>query len=126
GATGIDWFVPSVDGKRLAVSMSKHGSERSALYLFDVATGKQLPDVVPRVQVVGGGGSATFNADGSGVYYTRYPGEGERPAADLDFYSQVWFHQIGTPVAQDHYVFGKDLPPIAEIHLDTSDDGRFI
>jgi len=112
GGTSIDWFVPSVDGKRIAVSMSKHGSERSSLYLFDVATGKQLPDVIPRVQVVGGGGSATFTGDGSGVYYTRYPREGERPAADLDFYAQIWFHKIGTPVEQDKYVLGKEFPRI--------------
>ncbi len=27
GKTAIDWFVPSLDGKRVAVSLSKGGSE---------------------------------------------------------------------------------------------------
>ena len=50
GNTSIDWYQPSLDGRTVAVSLSKGGSEDGALYLFDVATGRQLKDVVPRVQ----------------------------------------------------------------------------
>jgi len=123
GATSVDWWRVSLDGKLLAAAMCKNGSERGSLHLFDAVTGKALPDVIPRVQAVGGGGSATFTADGTGLYYTRYPHEGERSAADLDFYEEIWFHKIGTPVEQDHYVLGKEFPRIAEIRLDSSDDG---
>ena len=42
GATAVDWFVPSPDGKRLAVSMSLNGSEDGSLHVFDVATRKEL------------------------------------------------------------------------------------
>ncbi|HEU4886749.1 MAG TPA: prolyl oligopeptidase family serine peptidase, partial [Thermoanaerobaculia bacterium] len=122
----IDWFVPSVDGRIVAVSLSRGGSERGDLHFYDVATGKPLADMIPRVNYGTALGSAAWNADGSGIYYTRYPREGERPAKDLDFYQQVFFHKLGTPEADDRYEIGKDLPRIAENFLYNSDDGRWL
>ena len=124
GHTTFDWFVPSPDGSKLAVSLSEGGSEAGTLHVYDVATAKETGDVIPRVQVGTGGGSVTWTADSKGLWYTRYPHEGERPREDLDFYEQVWFHELGTPVAQDRYSMGKELPRIAEIALRASEDGR--
>ncbi|OGA34915.1 MAG: hypothetical protein A3F75_06690 [Betaproteobacteria bacterium RIFCSPLOWO2_12_FULL_64_23] len=126
GKTAIDWFEPSLDGERVAVSLSKNGSEDGTLYIYETASGKPLPDVVPRVQYPTGGGSVAWNADGSGFYYTRYPQGDERPKEDANFYMQVYFHRIGTPAAQDEYVIGKDFPRIAEIKLSTSEDGKYL
>src|SRR5213079_1464040 len=42
GTTAIDWFVPSLDGKRVAVSLSKGGSEDGTLRFYETATGKAL------------------------------------------------------------------------------------
>jgi len=123
GHTAIDWYVPSLDGKRIAVSLSKGGSERGDLHIYDVATGKPLPDVIDHVQNGTAGGSAVFTADGSGLYYTRYPRAGERPAGEDEFWQQVWFHKLGTPASADTYSLGKELPRIAEILLDQTDDG---
>jgi prolyl oligopeptidase len=72
------------------------------------------------------GGSLTWDRDGSGFYYTRYPREGERPEADLDFYTQVYYHKLGTPESADRYEIGKDFPRIAEIILKRSPDGRLV
>ncbi len=126
GHTAIDWYVPSRDGKRVAVSLSKGGSERGDLHVYDVATGKPLPDVIEYVQNGTAGGSAAFTADGSGIYYTRYPRAGERPAGEEQFWQQVWFHKLGTPASADVYSLGKELPRIAEIKLDETDDGAFM
>ncbi|MFI5197565.1 MAG: prolyl oligopeptidase family protein [Thermoanaerobaculia bacterium] len=124
GHTAFDWFVPSPDGGKLAVSLSEGGSESGTLHVYDVATGNETGDVIPRVQRGTAGGSATWAADGKGLWYTRYPADGERPKEDLDFYQQVYFHELGAPVAQDRYSMGKDLPRIAEISLRASEDGR--
>ncbi len=110
----------------MAVSLSENGSEEGTLFIYDTATGEKRPEAIPRVQVPTGGGSAAWNADGSGLYYTRYPHKGERPDADLDFYQQVYFHRLGAPVEQDTLEFGKDLPRIAEIELQTNPDGRYL
>src|SRR5450432_54859 len=49
GGTSIDWFRPSADGKRIAVSISEGGSERGSLYVYDGVTGQAVDEVVPRV-----------------------------------------------------------------------------
>jgi prolyl oligopeptidase len=126
GTTTIDWFVPSLDGKYLAISLSKGGSEDGTLHFYETATGKALPDTIAHVQYPTAGGSAAWNADGTGVFYTRFPRKGERPEADLNFYQQIYFHKLGTSDTDDAYSIGKDFPRIAEINLAASHDGKYI
>jgi prolyl oligopeptidase len=126
GKTAIDWFVPSLDGKRVAVSLSKGGSEDGTLHFYETATGKALADTIAHVQYPTAGGSAAWSADGTGVYYTRFPRKGERPDADLNFCQQIYFHKFGTPETEDTYSIGKEFPRIAEIALETSRDGKYI
>jgi prolyl oligopeptidase len=117
GTTAIDWFVPSPDGKMLAVSMSDNGSEDGTLHLFDVASGKQIGPLISRVQYPTGGGGLEWRADSKGFWYTRYPGA-DRPAAEQHFFQQVFFHTLGNDPSKDAYVLGKDFPKVAEVKLD--------
>ncbi|HLX44351.1 MAG TPA: prolyl oligopeptidase family serine peptidase [Bryobacteraceae bacterium] len=124
GATSIDFYVPSPDAKLVAVSLSKGGSEEGSVSIFEVATGKRLSDLIPRVNGATAGGSLVWNSSSTGFWYTHYPRAGERAPADLNFYQQIYFHRIG--VAQDEYALGKEFPRIAEVALDSSDDGKYI
>ena len=126
GSLAVDFFVPSFGGKYVAAAMSENGSEDASAHIFEVATGKELSDIVPRVNFATGGGSIAWKADGTGFYYTRYPQGNERPAEDANFYQQIYFHRLGTDAKQDTYVLGKDFPRIAEIRLHTSDDGKWL
>ena len=126
GQVAMDWFVPSPDGKLLAVCLSEGGSEEGTLHFYRTETGEHLPDRIARVQYPTGGGSAAWTPDGAAVFYTRYPHAGEKPEADLNFFQQIYFHKIGTPESADAYSAGRDFPRIAEIEFDTSRDGRWL
>ncbi|HLV89153.1 MAG TPA: prolyl oligopeptidase family serine peptidase [Candidatus Sulfotelmatobacter sp.] len=126
GNLAVDYYVPSFGAKYVALAVSQNGSEDSFGRVIDVASGKELTDVVPRVNFATGGGSIAWKADSSGFYYTRYPQGNERPPEDANFYQQIYFHKLGTDAAQDVYVLGKDFPRIAEVRLQTSDDGRWL
>ena len=117
GTTAIDWFVPAPTGKLVAVSMSENGSEDGSLHVIDVASGKPVDAVIPRVQYATGGGSLAWRDDGSGFWYTRYPDPAE-PAERQHFYQQIYYHRIGDDPAKDRYVLGQDFPKVAEIALD--------
>jgi prolyl oligopeptidase len=118
GATSMDWYVASPDGRFVAVSLSGGGSESGDLHVYDATTGKEIGEPIPRVNGGTAGGCAAWASDASGLYYTRYPSPGERPAEDLAFYQQIWFHKIGTSAGEDRYEIGRDFPRIAEIMLE--------
>ena len=126
GHLAIDWFKPSLDASRIAVAMSQGGSEDDSLYIYDVASGKQIGETVPRASYPTGGGSVAWLPDGNSFLYTRYPQGSERAPADINFYQQVWLHRIGTPASSDTYAIGKEFPRIAETVLDSDPKGRFV
>ena len=86
GETTIDWFVPSPDGTRLAVSLSEHGTEDGTLHVFDVASGEVVDEPIPHVHLMGG--SMAWRPDGGGFWFTRC-------ADPAGFQQQVWFRDLG-------------------------------
>jgi len=124
GSVAMDFYVPSPDGRLVAVSLSEKGSEDGSLHIYEVASGKQVDVVIPRVQYATAGGSVSWQRDGKGFFYTRYPAKGERAEADLHFYQQVYQHTLGQPVARDKLELGSGLPRIAEIELESARSGE--
>ncbi|MFQ5491075.1 MAG: prolyl oligopeptidase family protein [Phycisphaerae bacterium] len=118
GTTTMDWYVPSPDGRLVAVSLSKGGTESGDVHVYDVVAGKQVHEVIPGVNGGTAGGDLSWAPNGSGFFYTRYPRGNERPPEDMPFYLQTYYHALGTPTESDRYEMGKDLPRIAEIQLD--------
>ena len=119
GRTAIDWYVASPDGSKVAVSLSKNGSEDGVLHVYDVASGREIEPPIPRVQYPTAGGSLAWTRDGSGFWYTRYPGA-EAPEGERHFNQQAYFHRLGTDPASDALALGAadGLPRTAEVFLD--------
>jgi prolyl oligopeptidase len=127
GGTSMDWYAPSPDGRLVGVSLSAGGSESGDVHIYDAETGGALADIIPRVNGGTAGGDMAWSSDGRGFYYTRYPRAGERPAEDMDFFQQLWYHELGTPIDKDSYILGRDFPRIAEIMLRMDDrSGRLL
>src|SRR5260221_11975734 len=83
---------------------------------------------VPRVHWGTAGVSVDWAGDSVGFWYTRYPSPGERPADEVEFYQEVWYHPLGGLLDNDRRelsaVFAEDR--IAENFLNASPDGLWV
>ncbi len=99
---GEDW---SIDGKRFLYGTSVSGSDWVEWRVRDVATGKDLPDVVKWSKFGGG----VLDKTAEGVFYLAYPAP---PGGDLHVASnekpQIKYHKFGTDQSTDSVVF--ELP----------------
>ena len=121
----IDFYVPSPDGKKVAVSMSKHGSEVGQLHLISL-DGKDLEPPLADVYRGTGLGDATWAPDSKTIFYTRYPRPGEEHADEPQLWLSLWRHQLGADVATDVRELGPELPRTAEIQLTSDSRGRVL
>ncbi len=122
GVTALDWWYPSPDGRRLAYGCSRGGDEWSTLHVLDVDTGEHLADRIPRTRYA----SLAWEPDGSGFFYTRYPTPGEVPAGEENYHRHVFYHVLGEDPGGDRAVFGPGRPREELVHLDLSEDGRYL
>jgi prolyl oligopeptidase len=117
GETAIDFFVPSPDGQRVAVSLSEHGTEDGTLHIFDAGTGEVTGEPIPHVNLMGG--SVAWRHDGSGFWYTRC-------ADPQGFRQQVWFREFGDTPDRVDFAGPFADEQIAEHYLSGSPDGRWL
>lgn len=99
----LNAYSASPDGTRVAYVISRGGGERGELRVMDVATGKDLPEVIDRVW---GEGSASWFPDGKRFFYTQLavPAEGVDPMTN----QVTRLHILGTTVDKDVAVLGRD------------------
>src|SRR3954447_6095105 len=126
GATTIDWYYPSPDGSRVAVSLSEHGTEDGTVHVYDPATGETVDRPLPHVNSGTAGGSLAWRADSGGFWYTWHAAPGTVPDADLGFYQQVWFHELGTDGGRVDLAGSFAEVRIAENLLYASPDGSWV
>jgi len=122
GSTSVQWFRVSPNGKLMAIALTVAGAEIADLHIFDLVTGKQVDEVLPRVNGPTAGGDLSWDADSLGFYYTRYPRDGEKSAEDQNFYQQLWHRKLGTALSADHYEIGELFDRIAEIRVLVHED----
>ncbi len=122
GTVALDWWYPSPDGRLIAYGKSAGGSEKSTLYIRDVQTGGDLPDVIPYTQYC----SVAWNAAGTGFFYNRSPDPNTVPKGDENFYIRAYYHQLGTDYSQDRYLWGEGRPKDEEPAPYTSSDEKWM
>ncbi|HUF36797.1 MAG TPA: prolyl oligopeptidase family serine peptidase, partial [Gemmatimonadales bacterium] len=121
GTTALDWYYPSEDGRLVAYGLSEGGSEQSVLHVLDVDAGAVLADRIPGTRAA----DLAWLPDGSGFYYTRYPGPGQVPEGEEHYHRAVYFHPLGADPAADPLVFR----PEQKEHwpgVSLSPDGRWL
>lgn len=123
GATALDAWIPSEDGRRLIYSVQDGGSDWRTVRVLDVDSGRTLADEVRWVKFSG----LAWAHDGSGFYYSRFP----EPGSGAEFQSlntnqAVYFHRIGDPQSADRLVYATPDRPTLGHTAEVSDDGRWL
>ncbi len=111
------------DGRYVAYAVSSAGSDWQEWRVRDVATGRDLPDLLKWSKFSG----ASWLKDGSGFYYSRYdaPKDGTLLQA-VNKHQKLYFHAVGTPQEQDVLVYERPDKPDWGFSGEVTDDGRFL
>jgi prolyl oligopeptidase len=109
-------YVPSPDGRWLAYAISDAGSDWTTWHVLDVATGKDQPEVLRDTKFT----RASWARDGSGFYYSAYPG------GDDKLQAVVRWHKLGDAQAQDREVFAVRDHSTRVPYGEVTEDGRYL
>ena len=123
GTVAITGMGFTRDGRYVAYGLSTGGSDWIEWRVRDVATAKDLPDVVKWSKFSG----ASWLGDGSGFFYSRY-GEPDTGAAlsGVNQNQKVYFHRLGTPQSADTLVYERPDEPDWIFSADVTEDGKYL
>ncbi|HYW96520.1 MAG TPA: prolyl oligopeptidase family serine peptidase [Bacteroidales bacterium] len=103
----ISYYVPSFDGRYVAIGISPGGSENATVHVVDTKTGKETGDVIPLVL-----GNIAWKQDSRSFFYTRRLDVSQKNRYDN---CQVYLHVLGTDPKGDPDVFGNKVTTSPQI-----------
>jgi prolyl oligopeptidase len=117
-----DWR-PSPDGRFLAYGLSQGGADWAEIHVREIATGKDLPDVVRWYRF----SKISWTKDSKGFFYARFPEPpaGKELEAELVDH-QVRYHLVGTAQEQDRLVYRRPDLPRYFVGAGVTEDGRYL
>ncbi len=123
GTVALSGSSFSEDGTRFAYATSASGSDWQEWRVRDVATGRDLPDLVRWSKF----SNASWRRDSDGFYYSRYD-EPPSDAAfkDTNFNHKVFYHRLGTPQSTDLLVYERPDHKDWNFASITTEDGRYL
>ena len=107
GTVALTGLSMSPDGKYMAYTISRSGSDWTEIYVMDTATGKLLDDHITWAKFTG----ASWYGDG--FYYSAY----DQPVAGKEFSNsnenhRIYYHKLGTPQSEDTLFYSDPEHPL--------------
>jgi prolyl oligopeptidase len=121
GTVALAGLSVSHDGKYLAYSIARSGSDWNEIHVMEIETGKLLPDTLRFVKFSG----MAWQSDG--FYYSRF--EEPKPGQELTGENKnhkVYYHEVGTLQKNDRLVYENKKFPDRNYGAQTTDDERFL
>jgi prolyl oligopeptidase len=121
GTVALSQFAFSNNGKYLAYSIARSGSDWNEIYIMDLATKTLLKDVIKWVKFSG----IAWQADG--FYYSAY----DAPVAGKEFsnkneYHKIYFHKVGEAQTADKLIFENKKFPLRNCGAAVTDDEKYL
>lgn len=119
GTTSLGGTSVREDGKYMAYTISKSGSDWSEICVLEIATGNFLPDTIHWVKFSG----ASWKGDG--FYYSAYPAPTDGHAySNKNENNKVYYHKLGTKQSEDKVVYEDARHPYWSFGMGVSDNGK--
>ncbi len=120
GTVAVSPIGISQDDKYFAYAKSSGGSDWQEIHIIEIATKKELPDVLKWVKFSG----AAWH--GNGFFYSRYP----EPAKGAELsgnnqYHSIYYHQLGNPQSKDKLVYEDRQNPNFYHYGNVTEDGKY-
>ena len=123
GTVSLNGYDISPDGKYIAYSISRSGSDWREFYVRNITTGEDLDDHLKWIKFSG----MSWSADGSGFYYSRYPKPEEGDSMENQNKNmKVYFHKLGTPQSSDRLVYERPDHPDWGFGNQVTHDGNYL
>jgi prolyl oligopeptidase len=121
GTVALSAISFSNDGKYLAYSIARAGSDWNEIYVMDLATKKLLADHIRWVKFSG------ISWQGDGFYYSAY----DAPQAGMELskineYHKVFFHKVGDSQKGDKIIFQNKELPLRNVGGGVTEDEKFL
>ncbi len=121
GATALDSWVPSKNGKLLAYSIQDGGSDWRTIRVLDTKTGTVLPDEIKWAKFTN-----ISWVGNEGFLYSRFAEPKEGAAfQQLNYNQTVYYHKIGTPQSEDKAVYSTPEKPEYGHSAQVTHDGKW-
>lgn len=121
GTVALSSMGISNNGKYLAYSVARAGSDWNEIYVMDLASKKLLDDHIQWVKFSG------ISWQGDGFYYSAY--DAPQPGKELskiNEYHKVFFHRIGTSQKEDRLIFENKEFPLRNCAAGVTDDEKYM
>ena len=121
GSVTLQPLEGSQDGRYLALSRSEAGSDQQEIRVFELSSGRELPDRIGRVRF---SGAAWYE---KGFFYSgdRAPGEKAEPPEGKSF-QRVYYHRLGTEQGEDQLVYEERENPQRFFSAAVTEDGKYL
>ena len=121
GTVALSQVSFSNNGKYMAYSIARSGSDWNEIYVMNLSTKQLLPDVIKWVKFSG------IAWHGDGFYYSAY----DAPIAGMEYsnkneYHKVFYHQVGTDQKADRIIFENKDFPLRNCVASVSDDEQYL
>jgi prolyl oligopeptidase len=121
GTASLGGLGVSKDGKYLAYSINRAGSDWSEIYTMEIESGKKLADEIKWVKF------SDIAWKGNGFYYSAYDApKGGSELSNKNEFHKVYYHKIGDGQDKDQLIYEDKDHPLRNFAAATTEDEKLL